>query len=257
MAGEDRDEIGSLVKAFALLQVFSAENPRVTITSAAELAGLTRPTARRILITCANHGFVESDGREFWLTPKIMRLGFGYLSALPFWEPAMPKLRALAEEANESTSMAALDGHEIVYLLRQPVRPGLIPLNVGSRLPAHATSLGKALLAFAPAHDVEHFLARAPFEALTPSTITTAEAMRAELERVRSAGYAISDGERELGVRSAAAPVLGRGGVAVAAINISANAVRISHEEMEERLVPLLVRTASLVSEDVRFQGAI
>lgn len=257
MAGDARDEIGALVKALTLLQVFSPEHPRVTITSAAELAGLTRPTARRILITCVNHGFMHTDGREFWLTPKVMRLGFSYLSTLPFWEPAMPRLRALAEEANESTSMAALDGREIVYLLRQPVRPGLIPLNVGSRLPAHATSLGKVLLAFAPPEDVEAFLSGAPFEALTPNTLTTADAMRAELDRVRAQGYAISDGERELGVRSAAAPVLSRTGAAVAAINISANAMRISHSEMEERLVPLLRSTASLISEDVRFQGAL
>jgi IclR family pca regulon transcriptional regulator len=257
MAGDDRNEIGALVKAFTLLQVFSPEHPRVTITSAAELAGLTRPTARRILLTCVNHGFMHTDGREFWLMPKIMRLGFGYLSTLPFWEPAMPRLRALAEEANESTSMAALDGREIVYLLRQPVRPGLIPLNVGSRLPAHATSLGKVLLAFALSEDAEAFLSGAPFEALTPNTITTADGMREELEKVRVQGYAISDGERELGVRSAAAPILSRTGVAIAAINISANAMRISHGEMVERLVPLLRRTASLVSEDVRFQGAL
>lgn len=153
--------------------------------------------------------------------------------------------------------MATLDGDEIVYVMRIPVRRGLITLNVGSRLPAHATSLGKALLAFSPESAVEEFLGRAPFEALTEHTITSAEGLRDELAKVRSKGYAISDSEREIGVRSASAPILDRTGVASAAINVSANAVRVSREELEDRYVPVLRQAAESISAELRYSGAV
>lgn len=257
MVRENPDEIGSLVKAFALLQIFSPDVPRVTITQAAELAHLTRPTARRILLTCVGQEFMQTDGREFWLTPKVMRLGFGYLSTLPYWDIAQPHLRELADAVNDSCSMATLDGHEVVYILRVPVRRAMITLNVGSRLPAHATSLGKALVAFSDDETISQFLAAAPFEALTPHTITEADSLREELERVRQRGYATSDGERELGVCSAAAPVFSRPGRALAAINVSANSVRVSHTTLVKDYVPHLLHAANKISTELGFTGMI
>ena len=257
MTSERGDEIASVVKAFRLLQIFGPGVPRVTITKAAELAGMSKPSARRLLLTCVSQEFMATDGREFWLTPKVMRLGFSYMSTLPFWETAQPHLRGVAEQLQESCSMATLDGDEIVYVMRIPVRRGLITLNVGSRLPAHATSLGKALLAFSPDSAVEEFLGRAPFEALTEHTITTAEGLREELAKVRTMGYAISDSEREIGVRSASAPILDRAGAASAAINVSANAVRVSREELEDRYVPVLRQAAESISAELRYSGAV
>lgn len=247
------EEIGSVVKAFNVLQVFSETLPKATITQVAEKTGYTRPTARRILLTCVSQQFMATDGKYFWLTPKVMRLGFGYLSALPFWEMAQPHMRVLAEELDESCSLATLDGAEIVYLARVPVRRGMIPLQVGSRLPAHATALGKALLAFADPATVEDFLAGAPYEELTPNTITRSAALAKEFEQTRSRGFAVNEGEREIGVRSIAAPVLDRSGVAVAALNISVNAVRVSETALTQVYAPKLLETARTISSEIAF----
>ena len=253
VTGHGRDSVTSVANALALLQVFSPEAPRLTISDAARLTGVTRPSARRLLLTFAAEGFVESDGKYFWLTPKVMRLGFSFLSTLPFWEIAQPHMRLLADSLQESTSMATLDDLEIVYVLRIPVRSGLIPLNVGSRLPAHATSLGKALLAFANQQTQDELLARAPFERLTEHTIVEADDLRREFERVRDRGYATADSERDIGVRSAAVPILDRSGSAFAAINVSANSMRISREELESRFVIELHRTADAISAEIAY----
>ncbi|MDH6522608.1 IclR family pca regulon transcriptional regulator [Streptomyces sp. SAI-135] len=247
--------ITSVVKSLTLLQVFSDDIPRVTVSRAAELTGMTRPSARRILLTFVDQGFMYTDGREYWLSPKVMRLGFGYLSTLPFWETAQPHLRELATTLQESCSLATLDGDEVVYVIRVPVREGLLALNVGSRLPAHATSLGKALLATSRPETVERFLASGPFPALTENTITEASEMDAEFTRIRRRGYATANGERELGVRSAAAPVLGADGYSVAAINVTANSVRVSQQTLVEKYAPAVVRTAGAISATLGYRA--
>jgi IclR family pca regulon transcriptional regulator len=248
------DEVASVVKLFNLLQLFGPDLPRVTITTAADLTGVSKPSARRLLLTCVSQGFMQTDGRAFWLTPKVMRLGFGYLSALPFWESAQPHLREVADRVGETCSMASLDGDEIVYLLRIPVQRGMITLNVGSRLPAHATSLGKALLAHSPSVVIDDFLAGAPYERLTPSTLCTREELQAEFEKIRVMGYALNDSEREVGVRSASVPVLDRGGHAMAAVNVSANAMKVSARTLEEEYVPVLLEAAVKISGDLGYR---
>lgn len=250
------DFIESISKAFRVLQTFSHSEPRLTVSRAAELADLTRPTARRILLTCMSEGFVDTDGKEYWLTPRVMRLGFGYLSTLPYWETAQPHMRELAETVNESCSMATLDGNEIVYLTRIPGRRAMTTtLNVGSRLPAYATSLGKVLLAFSSSSEVGRYLTEVPLEHLTINTITEAEDLKRELSRIRSQGYATADGEREIGIRSASAPIETPSGRVVAALNISANSLRVSHEELVNNYVPKLIETARTISNELRYSG--
>lgn len=254
MSRQDPDVIDSVEKAFRLLQAFSAEHPTLTVTEAAELTGLSRATARRILLTCVRLGFAESDDRRFRLTPRVLRLGYGYLSSLPIWDRAQSHLRALADEVRESCSAATLDGEEIVYVARVPANRSMsITLSVGSRLPAYPTSMGRVLLAALPADDLRRYLDAVDLRPLTPNTITDAAVLAKELDRTRKRGYAMVDGEREEGVRSAAAPVRDRTGQVVAAVNVSANAGRVTVKELRERCVPRLVETAGAISRDIGY----
>lgn len=254
MSRENPEVIDSVAKALSLLQVFSQSNPTLTISKAAELAGLSRPTARRILLTLVSLGFAELRDKDFSLTPRVLRLGFGYLAALPYWETAQPHLRSLAEDFGESCSMATLDGEEIVYLARIPANRSMaISLSTGSRLPAYATSLGKVMLASLSEADLDVYLSKVELKALTPTTITNAPQLRDELEKVRARGFAVVDGEREVGVRSAAAPIRARNGNVVAAINVSANGLRVGHDELVNDYIPKLLRTAAAISSDLGY----
>jgi IclR family pca regulon transcriptional regulator len=253
---DDPDVIDSVEKAFRLLQAFSAEHPVLTVTQAAELAGLTRATARRVLLTCVRAGFAETDGRTFQLTPGVLRLGFGYLTSLPMWQYAQPHMRELADAVRESCSMATLDGDDIVYVARVPAARSMsITLNIGSRLPAYPTSMGRVLLAALPAAGLEDYLARVKLAALTPRTITGTAELIAELRRVREQGFALVDGEREEGVRSAAAPIRDSSGTVIAALNVSANAARVSMAQLRSDCVPLLISTAQQISREIGFLG--
>jgi IclR family pca regulon transcriptional regulator len=256
MSRQDPDVIDSVEKAFRVLQAFSGEHPSLTVSEAAELTGLSRATARRILLTCVKLGFAEAVDRRFRLTPRVLRLGYGYLSSLPIWERAQPHMRALADEVRESCSAATLDGEEIVYVARVPANRSMsIVLSVGSRLPAYPTSMGRVLLATLPEDALRRYLDSVELKALTPHTITDPAELERELRRVREQGYALVDGEREEGVRSAAAPVRDGTGAVIAAINVSANAGRVSVDELRERYVPRVVATAHAISGDVGFAG--
>lgn len=224
----------------------------MSVSEAAAATGLTRATARRLLLTFERLGFAETDGRRFQLTARVLRLGYGYLAALPFWEHAQSHMRALSDEVRESSSLATLDGGEIVYVARVPAsRMMTITFNVGSRLPAYPTSMGRVLLAALPPAELESYLDRTELKRLTATTITGRAVLEAELARVAEQGYALVDGEREEGVRSAAAPVRNAGGGVIAALNVSANAARVSVEKLREEFVPRLLETADAITKDI------
>jgi IclR family pca regulon transcriptional regulator len=249
---EDPDVIDSVEKALRLLQSFSGDAPAMSVSEAAAATGLTRATARRLLLTFERLGFAETDGRRFQLTARVLRLGYGYLAALPFWEHAQSHMRALSDEVRESSSLATLDGGEIVYVARVPAsRMMTITFNVGSRLPAYPTSMGRVLLAALPAAELESYLDRTELKRLTDHTITDRAKLQAELARVAEQGYALVDGEREEGVRSAAAPVRNAGGGVIAALNVSANAARVTVEKLREEFVPRLLETADAITKDI------
>lgn len=252
MSREDPDVIDSVEKALRLLQSFSGEAPAMSVSEAAAATGLTRATARRLLLTFERLGFAETDGRRFQLTARVLRLGYGYLAALPFWEHAQSHMRALSDEVRESSSLATLDGGEIVYVARVPAsRMMTITFNVGSRLPAYPTSMGRVLLAALPAAELESYLDRTELKRLTDHTITDRAKLQAELARVAEQGYAVVDGEREEGVRSAAAPVRNAGGGVIAALNVSANAARVPVAKLREEFVPRLLETADAITKDI------
>jgi IclR family pca regulon transcriptional regulator len=248
---EDPDVIDSVDKALQVMTVFSAEHPELSVSRVAELTGLTRATARRILLTFTRLGFAEEHDRRYRLTAKVLRLGYGYLSSAPWWETAEVHMRGLSTELRESSSLAALDGTEIVYLARVPSpRSVAITLNVGSRLPAYPTSLGRVLLAALPDDELEDYLGTVTLHPLTPHTVTDPDRLREILHGVRRDGYALIDGEREEGVRSVAAGVRHRGRV-IAALNVSVNAARLSVDELRERCAPMVIEHAGAISTEI------
>jgi IclR family pca regulon transcriptional regulator len=251
MGGESgrADTLQSLERGLSVLQVFSKENARLTLSDVGRLAGLTRATARRILLTLEHLGYVRSDGRLFFLTPRVLSLGFGYLSSLNLWEIAQPYMEQLVEQTDESCSAATLDLPDIVYVARVPTHRIMnIALGVGSRLPAHATSMGRVLLADLPDEELDAFLATGPFAAATERTLTDPAELRAVVRRVRKQGWAMVDQELEMGLRSIAAPIRGSDGRIIAALNLAAAVPRVGVDELRGQLLPLLLETTAQIT---------
>lgn len=239
--GNDRDFVASLEKGLLVIEAFDATRPRLTLSDVAKLTGITRAAARRYLRTLTKLNYAEFDGRYFSLSPRILRLGYAFLSSTSLSSRLQPSLERISEETGESSSAAMMDGDEIVYIARSATRRIMsIGLGVGSRLPAHCTSLGRAILAYQPDDEVEAYLDRVRLEALTPKTITSKTGLREALRTTRAQGYAIIDEELELGLRSIAVPLVQRNGQVTIALNISAQAARVPLAEMETRYLPAL-----------------
>lgn len=248
-----RDQsLRSLERGIAVIQVFSQEHPALTLSEVARLTNITRATARRILLTLEKLGHVHSDGRLFSLTPRVLSLGWAYLASLNVPELALPLMEDLVERTKESCSMATLDPPDIVYVARVPTRRIMtVTLGIGARLPAHATSMGRVLLAGLPDDDLERFLEETPLHRFTDKTITDPSELRAAVIESREQGWALVDQELELGLRSVAAPVTRPPSATVAAINVSAAAQRVSVDEFHERFLPALLETAASISAAV------
>ena len=215
------------------------------------MTGITRASARRILLTLEEVGHVRSDGRLFSLTPRVLSLGWAYLSSLNIWEPAQPLMEELADRTKESCSVATLDLPDVVYVARVPTRRIMtISLGVGTRLPAHCTGMGRVLLADLPEAALAGFLAQADLQAFTDRTIADPERLREEIDVVRGNGWAMVDQELEIGLRSIAAP-LRAGGRTIAALNVAVAAGRVSAQELREAMLPELLRTAERISSAV------
>lgn len=240
--------VQSFARGLDVLRSFGADAPAQTLSEAAERVGLTRAGARRILLTLQTLGYVEQDGRLFRLTPRVMELGFAYLSAQPWWGLAQPVMEELTRELKESSSAAVLDGDEIVYVLRVPThRIMSINLGVGTRLPAHCTSMGRVLLAALPEDERARRVAAMTLEARTPKTIVDPDALMDTLSRVRRQGWALINEELELGLLSLAAPIRDRTGRVVAAINVSGQAQHTSPQAMQAQFLPRLLDAAERI----------
>lgn len=248
--GRETQSIQALERGLAVLQVFSREHPTLTLSEVARLAGVTRATARRILITLEHLGHVRSSERRFSLTPRVLSLGWAYLSSLNLWEIAHPLMEELVERTGESCSASTLDSPDVVYVARVPTRRIMsITLGVGTRLPAYATSMGRVLLADLPEPQLERFLDSADLRPLTPRTITEPERLRRVLDEIRGQGWALVDQELEVGLRSVAAPIRRGDGRAAAAMNVSAAASRVPLEQLRGKFLPALLETAAAVSD--------
>jgi IclR family pca regulon transcriptional regulator len=246
------DFVQSLERGLAVIRAFDRSHPELSLSEVAAATGVTRAAARRFLLTLAELGYVRSDGRFFSLSPRVLELGYAYLSSLSLPEVAEPHLERLVAEVNESSSMSVLDAFDVVYVARVPTsRIMTVAINVGTRFPAYATSMGRVLLAGLPDDELEAYLKNIRLDRLTARTVSTAAALRTELQRVRAQGWAMVDQELGEGLRAVAAPIRDRAGRVVAAVNVSAHASRTTLERIRRDLVPPLVAAAARISADL------
>ena len=251
-----RDHLQTLERGLAVITAFTGRGSRLSISEIAAATDLPRPVVRRILLTLERLGYARSEGSRHALTPRVLSLGYAYLSALDITEVAQPLMESLTDELDVGTSLAALDGDDVVYLHRvQRNRITSINLAVGTRLPAHATSMGHVLLAALSPSALGSYLAAAPLRPLTDRTVTEPDALRERLALVRRRGWDVVDQELEAGRRSAAAPVRDASGQVVAALALSCGTVERTVAQLETELVTPLVATASRISEHLGGRG--
>jgi IclR family pca regulon transcriptional regulator len=243
--------VQSLARGLAVIRAFGASTPRLTLSEVARATELTRASARRFLLTLESEGYVRVRDGVFELTPRVLELGFSYLSAQSLPEVAQPHLEALSREVGESTSASVLDGYDIVYVARVPTRRIMsVGITIGTRFPAFATSMGRVLLAALPDAERDTFLEGFAGEAFTARTVTSSSGLRAELKRVAAQGWSLVDGELENGLRALAVPI-SRAGAVVAAINLSMPASDEDAGAQALRLLPAMQHAAAAISADL------
>lgn len=240
--------VASFARGISVIRSFAAEAPRQTLTEVAERAGMTRAAARRFLLTLESMGYARSDGKHFELTPAVMEIGYAYLASLGVWEAIQPYLAEVTAALGESCSAAVLDGQDVVYVGRSASSRRILSvrIDIGTRLPAHATSMGQVLLAGLPAPALARYLEMASLERFTDKTLTSVAALMKRLDLVREQGFAIADEELEGGLRSIAVPVHDRSGTVDAALNISTHAAQVAPETMRTRFLPVLAEAAAM-----------
>ncbi|PRX48736.1 IclR family transcriptional regulator [Prauserella shujinwangii] len=245
------DFIEALARGLDVLRGFQPGRPHMTLSEVAAESGLARPTARRILITLEELGYVRSGEQGFSLTPRVLELGMAYVGSRNLWELAEPHLRALVDRTGESCSIAQLDGSDIVYVARVAV-PKLVTLavTIGTRFPAVQTSLGKVLLAALDASELDRLLATPGRSGIEPRWKPDRDELDGVLRDVRAKGWAVTDQDLALGIRSIAAPIRNGEGRTVAAVNVNAHAAETSVEHLVDHHLPLLLRTASAIGAD-------
>lgn len=247
-----REFVQSVERGLAIIRSFGPDSPVQTVSDMAAKTGLTRATARRFLITLMELGYIQTDGRNFELTPRVLELGYSFLSGLGFPDVALPHLERLVAEVDESSEASVLDGEDIVYVVRVPSTSIMtLSLNVGARMPAHATSMGKVLLAGLSEAELDAYLAGADLKAHRPKTITDRETLRKEIVQAREQGYAVVDQELEDGLVAIAVPVHDRSGRAIAAVNLSTHIARRDVESMRTDLLEPLQRAAQAIEADM------
>jgi IclR family pca regulon transcriptional regulator len=256
--GTTRYFINSIAKAFQILEVFTADASRLNLTDLARLSGLNKATARRIALTLCDVGYLRQVGtRHFTLTPKVLDLGAHFLQSLSVPELAEPFLTDLAGRTHESVNLAVRDGAEVLYVNRIAAAQRILTVNlhIGSRLPVHATSLGKALLMDFSRSDLIELLGEPPWRSYTAATRTGPDQLLADLDEARKLGCAFADGELEPGLRSIAAPIRGPEGRIVAAINISTHSLRTGLDQLFGSMRQDLVTTAAEVSQAAGYRA--
>lgn len=252
------DFVEALARGIDVLKAFGMERRGLSLTEVATRAGLPRPTARRLLITLSELGYVRSSDSAFSLTPRVLELGMAYFSSQGFWEIAEPRLSELVAATGESCSIAQLDGSDIVYVARVAV-PRLVTLSVtiGTRFPAIQTSLGKVLLASLSEAQLDAALSTRSLSDVTP----TWQPQRPEIDRVlagvRAQGWALSDQQLAAAIRSIAVPLTDAGSRVFAAVNVNAHAAETSIETLTGIYLPHLQKTADAISGDYRLWNEV
>jgi len=238
---DKKDWIAGLEKGLALLQIFDEHNPRLTVTQTAQRCGLTRTAARRYLMTLLHLGFVATDGKLFWLTPKVMRLGQAYLESARLPRIVQPSLQRLAVGTQEISFLAVLDGYDLVYIARNGQNRSMnTSFALGARVPCHLTSAGLLLLALLGEEESEKWLAHNELKAFSSHTITDPARMRAELALIRKQDWALSEQQLDLAYRGVAVPLRDHKGNVHGALTVSMPIQNETTQEAVQRVLPVL-----------------
>ena len=256
--GTGPDFIESLARGLEVIAAFQPGREAMSLSDVAAATGLARPTSRRILLTLAELGYVRSVDGEYALTPRVLDLGVAYVRSQGLWDVARPHMQALVARTNESCSVAQLDGSDIIYVARVAV-PKIVGLSVqiGTRFPALATSLGKVLLAALPSAELEAVLAQPTRSGLVPRWQPDEAERDAALREVRARGWALTDEQLTLGIRSVAAPLRDGTGRVIASVNVNVHAAETSVERLLEEHLPLLLAAAGEISADFARLAAV
>jgi IclR family transcriptional regulator, pca regulon regulatory protein len=242
------ESVRSFERGLRVIRSFGVHGAQLTLSDVARATDLNRATARRLLLTLEELGYARRIGDRFTLTPRVLDLGYAYLSSFGVPELALPYLEQLSAEAHEASSVGVLDGTEVAYVARVPAnRVMTVSIGLGTRFPAYRTSLGRAVLASLADVEVTRIWDQSDRSDPTPQTVEQLGDLLARLRDVREQGFALVDQELEMGVRSVAAPLHDAAGRTIAAINISTHSSRTTEEEVRQRLVPVLLRTADQI----------
>lgn len=249
--GTGPDFVEALARGLDVLACFDETRPRMTLSEIATAADLARPTARRLLLTLEELGYVRADGGGYALTPRVLRLGMAYVGSLGLWDIARPHLEDLVAQTGESSSMSQLDGSDIVYVARVSV-PKIIALRVqiGTKFPALRTSQGKVLLAALDPNELVETLKEPSRSGLAPTPERDPAEIEQELRTVRARGWALADEELAPGVRSVAVPVRDGDGRVRAAMNVTVHAAETSVATLTGEYLPKLLHAAGEVSAE-------
>ncbi len=251
MAIAKSDLIEGMAKGMAVLESFDTERQRLNATLASQRAGITRAAARRHLLTLAHLGYLETDGSYFWLSPKVLRFSGSYLASARLPRVLQPTLNRLAAQTQESFSAVVLDDDEVVIIARSgnewrngASRMLAYGLHLGARLPAHATSTGRVLLANLPKPQFAEWMKGRALSRLTAFTVTEAKKLREIVKDARANDFCIASEEHEVGVHALAIPLRNAQGVTVAALNVVAQPGRLDSSAMQKDLLPLMREAA-------------
>lgn len=250
------DYVQSLARGLRVLSTFGHDMPSPSLSEVAQRSQLSRAAARRSLLTLQHLGYVGSRGRSFFLTPRVLELGYSYLSSLDLTDLAQQAMEQLSQQVQESCSLAVLDGADVVYVLRVPVRRIMrIALGVGARLPAFTASLGRVILADMGEADLDAWISGMRFQAYTAHTVRNAGELKRALKRVRQQGFALTSQELELGLCSIAVPVRAGNGRVVAGLNVSMQYSEQAAERALKQILPALQATRDAIEDSIRRGG--
>lgn len=247
--------VQSFARGLAVIRAFGPKASEMTLTEVADRTGLTRAGARRILLTLQHLGYVAANDRKFYLTPRILDLGYSYLSSMKLWDFAEPAMEELVDKVHESCSVSVLDGTEIVYVLRVPTRKIMtINLSIGSRLPAFCTSMGRVLLGDLDDAALEAVFSQSEFKPYTKNTVTNPARLKKIIAEDHKKGWSVVNQELEEGLCSIAVPLIDFNGRTIAAMNIGGNVTRTSEADLIKKVLPELQTAANKINTALRIR---
>jgi IclR family transcriptional regulator, pca regulon regulatory protein len=248
--------VRALDRGLAVIRAFDANHPRRSLAEVARAVGLAPATARRLLHTLQSLDYVGTDGQTWWLRPRLLELGQAYLATTSVWDVVRERLARLAEEVHETASAGVLDGDDVIYVVRVPYRRIMsMNVEVGTRIPAFASSMGRVMLAALDADPLESLLGRVDLRPITARTVASVDALRDVVATVRKQGWCYMEEELEAGIQCVAAPVHDATGRVIASVTVSSHTTRLNSKEVQGRLLPALLRAAEDIDEDLRQRG--